>query len=61
MWQERADIMYSVKETGRRKNNVSHRERRDEREAHREIPEWCDERKVLDREQQISSVREHVH
>ena len=35
--------------------------RRDEREAHREIFERCPERKVLDRDQQIPSVRERVH
>ena len=49
------------REGNSKKDHVSHRERRDEREAHRETHERCPERKVLDRDQQISSVRERVH
>ena len=52
--------MYSMKETAR-KITVPHRERRDEREAHREIPKGCPDRIVLDRDQQIPFVRERVH
>ena len=52
-------IMISVKETARKITCPT--ERRDEREAHREVPERCSERKVLDRDQQIPSVRERVH
>ena len=60
MCQERTDIMYSVKETAR-KIMCPRWERRDEREAHRELPEGCPDREVLGRDQQIPSVREREH
>ena len=47
MCQERADIMFSVKETARKITCPTER-RRNKREAHREIPEKCSERKALD-------------
>ena len=49
------------REGNSKKDHMSHRERRDEREAHREIPERCPERKVFDRDQHIPTVRERVH
>ena len=49
--------MYSAKETPRKITCP----RRDEREAHREIPERCPERKVFDRDQHIHTVRERAH
>ena len=44
-----------------RKTTCPHRDRRDKREAYREILERCPERKVLYRTRQIPSVRERVH
>ena len=57
--QERADAMYSVKETARK--NMSNRERRDVSAAYREIPERRSECKEPDRNQYTSEVRERVH
>ena len=52
--------MCSVKETARKITCPTESDL-DEREAHREIPERCPERKVLDRNQKILSVCERVH
>ena len=57
--QERADVMYSVKETARK--ITSNRERRDEFEAYCEMPESRSECKEPDRNRYTSKVRERVH
>ena len=58
MCQERADIMYSVKETARK---IICTAERDEMNVKRQILEKCPKCKVFDRDQHISTVRERVH
>ena len=47
------------REGNSKEDHMFHRKRRDAREAYREIPERCPERKVFDRH--IPTVRERVH
>ena len=60
MRQERADVMYSVKESAR-ENCMSNRERRDEFDSYCEILERRSECKEPERNHYTSEVRDRVH